>query len=283
MKCSGRDYLRALQNSRYRESAYDEWADYRVNLTDFIISHCDQLGSITIYGAGRCCDIDIGRMVKHFSEVSLVDINQASMLEAMDYYGLRNNPKVSCYMRDFAGIPESSYVYLIEEMVRDIDRNGLPESVHICSVLDSIYETARKHILDFSRMRSDYVLVLSVHSQLNDLADWICTDLAQKSGCGLQQVETIRQRIAQETKVMVRKFNDALIRSTVRQLFTGYEIGISSIPKQVQGAVEASEDLTRRMKEGQIGRCAELRLDWPYNLQKGIIYNMLLTKWETYI
>lgn len=70
------DQLLALQQI---PNAYDEWAEYRAELTAFIIAHTDHDASALIVGAGACNDFDLSKLAGHFSQITLPDRNETSM------------------------------------------------------------------------------------------------------------------------------------------------------------------------------------------------------------
>ena len=55
--------------------AYEDWREYRQLLTDTVIEcgNGDQSKTIAIIGAGRCNDIDLKALCRHFEIITLVD------------------------------------------------------------------------------------------------------------------------------------------------------------------------------------------------------------------
>lgn len=65
-------------------NAYDDWRDFRTQLTDTMIRHkACEANSLAIMGAGRCNDIDLERLWPDFQKITLIDIDTDSMEEGV--------------------------------------------------------------------------------------------------------------------------------------------------------------------------------------------------------
>ena len=73
----------ALEKRHVMPRAWDDWADYRREWSEWIIRYCKWDTSILIVGAGACNDYDLEHFTKFFREIYLYDMDEASMQEAV--------------------------------------------------------------------------------------------------------------------------------------------------------------------------------------------------------
>ncbi len=269
------NYYQKLQSSRIRENAFEDWTAYRGHVTDFILNHTDRGKTIAVFGAGRCCDIDMKRLAAAFSNVWLIDFQKSSLLEALRRYDLSDNPNIHLMIRDFVGITEEEYLSLVHLCISCASAKA--EVHELTEKLDQIYERIRDYEIELEKDSSfDYCVAIGLHSQLNDTADWICTDIAHRMLMEENFFENARMRIRKENMALIRKFHDMILSRCREKLFVGYEEGISGEQRCVQGAMEAQDDLQRRERMGQIGSGAKTNLIWPYDKCKNICFSMRL-------
>lgn len=271
-----------LQNSRLSESAFEEWSAYRRQVTDFLLSNSKQENTLAIFGAGRCNDIDLKRLSEQFSEITLVDINKASMQAAIREYGLAGCAGIKTAVRDFVGIADQDYINYIASILGscetgcvypDSDKTDFPALFQ----LDRMYEKARGHSLNLGNKQYDCSLTLNVHSQLNDMAEWIRAEIADRGRLSPAEHLLLTRRIAVETERLIKKFNDAVFAATKELVFIGYETGLEGhISKEIEGAIQTRDDLKAREKNGQIRSVRKTPLIWPYHKKGGTVFSVQL-------
>lgn len=269
-----RKYFQELQGSRIRKNAYSDWAGYREQVTEFILAHTEQGKSIAIFGAGRCSDVDIGMLAEYFSAVWLIDFQEHSMREALEHYGLSGHKNVHLLVRDFVGITQEEYHSLIDLCV--MISEGRKNETDLTERLNQIYDRIQNHKIGLEEYCFDYGVIIGLHSQLNDTADWICTDIAHRMNLEEDFFQSARARIRQENEILVHRFNDAVFRCCTEKLFVGYEEGVSGDYRYVQGAIDAYYDLRRRELQGAIRSAASTHITWPYDTKNGICFSMVL-------
>lgn len=91
---------------RTNPNAFEEWSDYRRQLTDIVIAGTSKGDTLAVYGAGSCNDIDLRRLAKHFSEITLLDLNEEAMKDAVSRHRLEESEKIRIECFDFVGISE---------------------------------------------------------------------------------------------------------------------------------------------------------------------------------
>ena len=65
-------YLQRLKKGLEIPNSYDEWREYRNQVTEFILAHRNK-DTIVILGAGPSNDIDLCRLSQCYEEIYLVD------------------------------------------------------------------------------------------------------------------------------------------------------------------------------------------------------------------
>ncbi len=269
-----------LQNSRVREHAFNQWEEYRKQVTNLLITACDQGKTLAIFGAGRGNDMDLSRLAGHFREITLIDLNENAMQSAVRQYSLEGHPAIKLEQQDFVGITDEDYIQYLSVMGREYLQMGYVLNDPVSQTfteLERLYEKAGKHRPDFGRKRYDYSLVLNVHSQLNDTADWIRTHMMSLLGEPVDYHNRTAVRILEETALIVKKFNEAVLAATGETTFIGYEIGIQGQPGDgIQGALQTHQDLRKREKCGQIRLKQQDLLTWPYDRKQKIVFTVLL-------
>ena len=66
--------------------AYENWAEYRRELTEYLTGVTDAGSTLAVFGAGSCNDLDLCMLREHFSQITLIDCQKESMFAALDTY-----------------------------------------------------------------------------------------------------------------------------------------------------------------------------------------------------
>lgn len=265
-----------LQNSRFNPRAFEEWGSYRAEVTNLLLRHCPKGSTLAVFGAGPCNDLDLSRLSQHFSQITLFDFNEASLKSALRQYRLEASPRILLEVNDFVGITDEDYIDFLSQIQKEYQYNFTSTSPALES-LNRMYEKARRHTLDFGQNKYDCCLVLNIHSQLNDTADWLRTSMIEYMRRPLSSDRQIAERIRQENIVFIKKFNDALLSAVKNLAFIGYETGLENRQELViQGAFQAFKDLRKREQQGWIHPVCRHHLLWPCDRAKDIVFSVLL-------
>lgn len=256
------------------ENAWEEWAEYRLKMTQYLIAHIEDKQELAIFGAGRCNDVDLKLLLKHFDHLVLVDLDMASMQAALKKQGLENEARITLETADFVGISPSDYRSFADTLVYTVRQKGLATPVEeLAQVaireIDKLYEQAMAMPLTFKEYTN--IAVIGVHSQLISMLDWIWQGILQTLG---QQEVRVRQKIMTINTSLIKRFNTALLEKTKNQLVIGYEIERAGRPGAVQGAMQAAIDFKERVDHGEIKLCDFSKMDWPFDQKQGIVYHM---------
>jgi hypothetical protein len=81
-------------------SAWDLYAEHRARLTDAVIESSSPGGRLCLLGAGPCNDVDFERIANRFSEIHLVDLDNAALIGAVR----RQSPAVQALLRVHAPV-----------------------------------------------------------------------------------------------------------------------------------------------------------------------------------
>lgn len=191
-KCELTDFAQKIYDDfRGRASKDDEfndWANYRSRLTDFVIRNAKPGSSLIIFGAGKCNDLDLNKLVGHFGKVTLSDYRPETAEEALARYGLSWSDDLQFLEADYAGISNQDYIDYICSLIPVLLKGscsgemiapaGAPGDVaddplvHLQQTLKRIFEKNKSYMIDLSDSQNDdkydYGIIAGVHSQLNN-------------------------------------------------------------------------------------------------------------------
>lgn len=267
MNISLYDQLKELTNI---PGAYDKWQQYRRELTDIIIEECPS-GSVLIVGAGQCNDIDIAKMSRHFDKVTLFDREPSDNSLAS---GLDN---VTYIYGDILGISDDSYRKLCEEVQDYIAFNMNRFNMEAfadryISLIEDMYTNACPDI-PFTSNSYDNVVCVGVHSQVNNMLAWMWE--AYESALGHHD-KRVHQYISGQNNRIIQSFNDRLFDIAGKHIIIGAEQGRTGTNGAVEGAHQCILDIQRRINEYSYIDVNLALIDWPFDVDRDIIYQMLI-------
>lgn len=271
------EYYHTLQTSRYREHAFEEWKEYRDDVTELVKTCFEPLETIAILGAGRCNDVDISVLADYFKEVVLLDINTEAMEDALEKYHLKACPNIQLRKSDFVGIPEDGYIQFTKELfsIYSSEKSEPEKNADALHAVENLYRLTAKYQVDIGEHCYDNIVAIGINSQLNDTAMWIWSSIMELFGEKPDVIHhPVAERINIETLSFVKRFNDAIFRACRKKVLFGYETGISGQLKLVQGAVQTREDLMLRQLTGAVKKAGSKAVLWPYDKQNNIIFSM---------
>lgn len=267
-----------LRNLQVINNAYNEWENYRYELTEVIIRYAQDNKSIAIFGAGRCNDIDLKRLSACFNEVILFDKDQEAMKEALYQQKVGTMPNIKMKVTDFVGIDDVDYRVYVDILISEIRKKGMGTSCHTLAEvalnqLEVLYTKAMDTPIHFGTQAYDCAVVVGVHSQLISMLEWIWSIMLQM----IKQEETsVRNKIIEMNEAFVVRFNNAVIEGTRNKIIMGCEEARVGKEGTVQGAVQALYDLKRRHAKGEINICEAMKITWPFHRSQGIEYRIFL-------
>lgn len=298
---SAEEFYRGFRNACINPDARTEWSGYRRQVTDFILANSEPGTTVAIYGAGRCDDLELEKMTSHFSKIVLADCmyeNQTTGVEPSKY---KENI-------DLTGIPRDSFLLFIDYFQKNLGCLGQREGEEafredLFEIIQEAYEK-RVDVNGLSgagreRLKTDYSVILGVHSQLNNsfsgIWNYVLAALAPyrntrgelyDSCCRLMTDIEMEQR--KHTPEIVHSVNDFVISNTGRAFFAGYElylkeqmaVAATEGAAAVEGAWQCSHDLEEREKAGHIRNTAFIRPEWPLDSRRGINYAMAVGVWD---
>ncbi len=126
--------LAAFRASQKIPDAWDAWRSYRAQVTENIIENSIPGTSLAIFGAGRLNDLSLQKLLGHFSQVALFDIDEAAMREGIwrDVGEFLSKEKIPCgisckktgmpaalnmFPVDFVGIADGDYIAFADVML----------------------------------------------------------------------------------------------------------------------------------------------------------------------
>ena len=281
----------ALRQSQYIPEAVKEWKQYRTQLTDYIIGSTSPGTTLAVFGAGQLADIDLGKLVKHFARIALLDVDRSAMEKACQRCMKENADsllqRVELYEIDFVGISEQKYLDFTESLIRDASGG------EALALLERAYGE-RKDYQPEKKIpgRYDYVVSIGVHSQLNNTFAWLIQTvkhLRRESlgGC----TESLLGRVRRESAAIVKQYDDLLFATAIRGIFFGCEkcrvrreesrdedVWSELADTEVDGAWQALCDARYRADTGECSLTEYFDTVWPFSYASDTFYRMLVLR-----
>lgn len=260
--------LRMLENIG---NAYESWADYRAALTAFICKNTERGSSVSIYGAGRCGDLELTALTEHFRQVVLIDRDTASMRAGLCRQGI-DEARVTCSYADFVGISDAAYEAVERETAEAIRRGG-DDADAVTQAFLSAYGRAfdaRKPVWGVTD-KTDYAVACGVHSQLLTAPVRMAHVLSRYGALDLRHVEACVRR---QNAAVTRELTDEMLQHARRGIFLGLETGRVGETGGIEGASQAL-DRVERMRHAIAN---ETELVWPFDGAQGKRYRMRVVK-----
>lgn len=264
------DILVKLKKLEEIEGAYEQWADYRKCVTQYILQEAKTFDEVALFGVGRSNDIDLRILLNRFQKIILIDKDIEAVRAGLKQYGLEGHPQIMIKQVDLLGVQEEDY-RAYSKAVADCFKQGIHEldTEEVVRLLDQIKEKIRNYEIELEQDKYQNGVLLGVHSQLNIY-------LAHIWGLYSEAYQKESVMICEKIKIMnhlaSKKLNTALIQSTKDRLFIGYEMCRIERAGRVEGAIQAEHDLESREALGIVQMQSEKELLWPFKL--GCTYQM---------
>ena len=288
-------YSRFLGRSS-RDDEYGDWADSRAKLTGFITEHTAAGSSLLILGAGKCNDLDLGKLAGHAGSVILSDYREETVEEAFRRYGLEPSESLRFEASDYVGITDEDYIeytdqlLAIMEKLADVPGDSMEEIAgdeldRMEELLEKIYASNADYRIDPALTKCDYVVASGLHSQLNNafrgIFQYVKKD-AEERGKKVRFDDELNKFIFQITRKhtdeLVDRFNEALFEAAGKGVIYGYEESIIYTPQGARSPVIGTVDGARQAGEKLAGRDIETYINclWPLSRRRGIKFEMTI-------
>lgn len=258
--------------------AYEKWSDYRCAMTDYLLKNTGRDSSLAVFGAGFCNDIDLVRLVSHFSSITLFDIDEAAMRQALMRRQLTGYPALCIRTLDLTGITVSDYEGFSDLLTGQLQLFGSsidPEllAAGALSYLHTVYGRIQNRRLQLGEGRFDYTVSFGLHSQLNNMFAWIWNAIAQPLGCpdASDGEISVPAYLSKQNMPVVSRANDTIFSCTKDTAFFANELENLSSHTPVSGAMECILDVKKRCPD-----CVTAVANW--NFSDTVTYRMLLQK-----
>ncbi|MBR4343755.1 MAG: hypothetical protein IKP88_13850 [Lachnospiraceae bacterium] len=262
--------------------AFEEWKDFRKNLTDIIIDIKENEGSksVSVIGAGPCNDVDLHRLCSSFEAVTLIDCDAAAMGVAL---GRLTNPeiwKMNLIELSLTGIKEKDISLFCENTLSELRKYGrkLTASDFYMIFENRLDELGKKMIVSGDALlkklpKRDIVVCNGVFSQLfSTISFFIRSCAASMPDNILDEIEAetgkLEEKLREFSRKLVPIITEAIVRSAQKYAVFGNEY---SEINPVEGACRCISAI--RKNEEIVRECTAL---WDFNRTHGIRYDMLI-------
>lgn len=256
--------------------AYENWAEYRRELTDYVLSVTEPGSTLAVFGAGSCNDLDLAALRGHFSGITLIDREKENMFAALDTYHLKKDEVITLKEADFLGITPAEYREYADDILRMIQVDGRNTDMNEVAEyailrMKDLYQKAVERPLDFGKKVYDYVLAAGVHSQINNMFAWLWQVYLEAVG---KQETTVFEFVKQKNEEVIPRFQDAFYACAKKGAVLACEKKRIGRDGGIQGACQALQDAVRRQEKGQCLIEESISLRWPFDPAQDIIYQM---------
>ena len=276
-------YVDLFFNRSPSEDEFFHWSQYRKQLTDFIISHIKPDSSIIIFGAGRCNDIDLKKLLPNARSITLSDFSDKSLAHACETYHLKPNNQLILETVDYVGIKPNDYIFVFDHLIDNLKlfRRHVVSEQYLSECLrydlKDVYTKYLNYSIPYAESKADYSIVVGVHSQLNNawnsIWDLIRSDLDMEPPIDVTRALT--ESVQQHTGDIVRAFNAYMINRTRHGIIYGYENSLRSPSSNdktatISGARQAAEESLHYKTLDKV------YLAWPLSESRGITFDMCI-------
>ena len=283
------DILAAVRQEFIIPDAFENWKGYREKVTDLILAHpaegsraagAAEATSVLVLGAGRCSDIDLGRLRRAFSKVVLADTDLSAMREALRRYGLEEDPGVQLRRVSVTGIGEEDTAEFADTLFRYVCAwQGLMTEEEYrqtaLGLLDRMEEKLFSSPEDFRAVfpeRYDTVACFGLHSQLFSLLSRIyrviTANVSEQLFGGRPLDETqFHDRIRRWNAALIPLLDRAMLAAAKGHLAVGCEYSPGA---PVEGAFQCLRDFEALAPDAE-----RVLLRWPFDPARGKEYEVL--------
>lgn len=286
--------------SRKIPGAWDAWRDYRAQVTGYVIQNSLPGTSLAVFGAGRCNDFDLGLLLNHFSQVTLLDVDGMAMREAVkfqllqEFGAVRENPlRLKMFPVDFVGIAGEEYVAFARALLRYFDGQEKASFRAAADCLSRMYDKSRGHTIRLPEGQYDYTVALGVHSQLGNVPAWLLHAAGARAKAmesqgregAWPQTAGLLDRMEQESTFLSERLNAVILSASRKKAFIGCEVS-RAVPSPdgwyavrdsaVTGAWQAVMDVERLAEAGRVRFGHYLDIVWPFCASENKAYRMMV-------
>lgn len=277
-----------------RDDEYSDWAAYRAELTDFVVRSTSPGGSLLILGAGKCNDLDLGKLSEHCGSITLSDYRPATAGEAWRRYGLSPSERCRFLEADYVGIPDEAYLEYTERLLHIMQRlaeipGNTPEEIagpdlkQLQECLERIYRSNAAYRIDLGDGVFDNAVAAGVHSQLNNsfrgLFQYVRKDVEDRLG-KVRFAEELNAAVfsvtREHTAELVERFNEAAFGAVREGIVYGCEKSIIYTPEGGRSPVIGTVDGARQAGEAiaDLPTAGRMTCLWPLSRRRNIKFEM---------
>lgn len=279
-------------------NAYNDWTTYRDTLTKYLIKETDcvslplnleslmemgcSLPTLAIIGAGACNDIDLSKLMPHFSKITLIDYDRTAMKQALSTYHIASENCIEIKPLSLNGIKSSDYESFCDDLQAYVHFNQKNLTLvefedFALSRLKNIYETYTSYDIPLEPNGYDYIWCFGVHSQFQAMFSYITQafllNLKEMLPSPSQTFIKITNYLKLQNDIFIPHFHNALLRSAKKAVFLGLEQHRENNTEAIEGANQAIEDIRSRNLN-----VTESTILWPFYPEGNISYQMLIQK-----
>lgn len=290
-------------------AAFQDWADYRSLLTDYLIKQTEHFllplcftpgmepeeiqPTLLVIGAGACNDLDLARIIPHFSGITLLDNDKNAMEAAIATYHLEHHNNIRLCVDSLNGLADEDYQSFckrLSEYLRSRQSKGIPLTQEdfdhtACLYLKQILEKYKNHTVPLPIKAYDFVWCFGVHSQLQAMFSYIyhvfkVNLLNMYPDFAMAENQSFENLLKEENDRFIPIFHNAILRCARQKAFIGLEAcrkppaddnfpfpPIDETP--IEGAYQGIMDLQNR----NINR-TETFAFWPFCPADNLYYQM---------
>ena len=276
------DVYKQLQEKFILPNAREDWSEYRTSLTKLVNAQAGE--HVLVIGAGRCNDIELSDL--HFDRITLMDVDEAAMREAVEELSPEFRDRVSVRCASVTGIEEADVMAFCDRVLNRVRSLGtgftaarLAGCMHeeldrledrlsgLANRLETLLPVDTYDVIVMNGVCSQLfsMLLFFIRSVAASVAGAISTEQSNVSAEGI--VETAEKRLSEMNASVIPIVNRAIIRAARKTAIFGNE---DPEDGHVEGAYHCISDVRENYSP------EEQTLFWTFHKARNVIYRMTI-------
>ncbi len=282
------DVYKQLQEKFILPNAREDWSEYRTSLTKLVNAQAGE--HVLVIGAGRCNDIELSDL--HFDRITLMDVDEAAMREAVEELSPEFRDRVSVRCASVTGIEEADVMAFCDRVLNRVRSLGtgftaarLAGCMHeeldrledrlsgLANRLETLLPVDTYDVIVMNGVCSQLfsMLLFFIRSVVASVSDAIVRETSSGSDAVFPEqvnvAEIAEKRLSEMNVSVIPIVNRAIIRATRKTAIFGNE---DPEDGHVEGAYHCISDVRENYSP------EEQTLFWTFHKARNVIYRMTI-------
>lgn len=195
-------FNKQVNRSFDNERLYKDWAEYRGDITNYILDHLEGCANkILVIGAGNCNDLALEPLQEKSESLILTDIDVEAMVDGLERQGLDGQFELV----DYLGIEGTDIMASLDEVCQAFTKERYDQW------LNDLVTTVNEDRFVWTKEAPSLVIVMPIYTQLVFRQVEYLLDERLKMGLNrLRQSTYAKKRLLEEMPKLIHAFNTSL-------------------------------------------------------------------------